>query len=956
MTNNNNPFRFEPSADLARALGVTEYPLTPHPPKSQPPASLYNDKNEDEVHSAREAVPFFLLDQPLHTNNDFDSTSVTTDTTASTTISSEVQDSSSDDKTTSSDDDNYASWTVSELKAALKERNLPVSGKKADLVQRLQQASSLSSSTTSSSLSEESSSSDSHNNMYLHLSPPPIQRGVDRASIQGAVVAATAVTALASKSIVWSSVVGLGAAYAAITQSSVGDVTRQVGAVVWEGVLAAVSAIKMNDDGDDNNSLWSASLHWMGSFVNKTIASVESGIAAASLVRELEEQQQQQQLAVTASFAGISEPSSTQQSNEQTIFRQRMMEVRFQYDAATRERLLAKAQEAAKQKQTEFQQELMAARFRAELRARAARQEELELEGIRRVAEEMKRQEQLRFLEEKAAASRAEQQRQTEFQQELMAFRFQLDQRARAALLEELAREEEERRVADENERLERTKMIEERTRMEEEARAIAAEEALRLANEAVPDMIEEFSTEEWEESIRIAQQSIEGKIAGLAEEYSVAPDQKASWAKAEQLAKELSVGGDLVGEDIDDLDDLDFESLDFSAVGNAARAAVEEFEKMREVFVPESDESAWQRGRSEPVTKADLTKDWMAFTVAQLRIECKARGLSTFGKKVDLVARIEAVDKASPPLRNDEEDESDDDVELLGAVDDLDDIDFDNLDFSAVGTAARTAVEEFEKMRETAIIEDPIPELPETARSQLTIVELRLACESLGLSASGKKAELVARLKTAEDNAYAGADLDSSTAVPWSSQDTPASIDWNTLTVKELKQELQDRGLPTTGKKADCVAALEAWSKSNSEVMTNGLETDLAELAAQFGETDEEDDDLDFDSLDLEALGEAARQAVTTFNLADAVDEEPTDEDLWEILETMEISDVDDDTEDAPTDNFATRAVSYEKLTIAELKDELRSRGLSLTGKKSNLIARLQEASMLEQLERKPR
>jgi hypothetical protein len=219
---------------------------------------------------------------------------------------------------------------------------------------------------------------------------------------------------------------------------------------------------------------------------------------------------------------------------------------------------------------------------------------------------------------------------------------------------------------------------------------------------------------------------------------------------------------------------------------------------------------------------------------------------------------------------------------------------------------------------------------------------------------------ELVARLQAFDEATGVFStddDLmeDSALQVPNTVQE---SVDWTALTVKELKKELQDRSLPTIGKKADLVAALKdydtygplvAAASTASSTDGLGMDDDFDELAAQFKENADADDedfdlelDLDFDSIDLKAMGEAARQAADLFNQS-GQDDEPSDEDLWAI-ESMGLPDIEELSPQAILSDAAlASSIAFAKMTVLELKDELRKRGLSVSGKKTDLIERLQ-------------
>lgn len=186
---------------------------------------------------------------------------------------------------------------------------------------------------------------------------------------------------------------------------------------------------------------------------------------------------------------------------------------------------------------------------------------------------------------------------------------------------------------------------------------------------------------------------------------------------------------------------------------------------------------------------------------------------------------------------------------------------------------------------------------------------------------------------------------------------------DWSKLTVAKLREELRVRGLKAYGRKADLVSLLEKYdaeafpesvagtveesSSSGSGEALDFDEIDLAELGRQaraaveaYEDLDddsdkdeveagsEDSDDLDTDDffagLDLDSLGAEARAAV---------DAQPVDEPSDDVLQELE------------QELFLASAKDFSSMTVVELKNELRSRGLKLSGKKAKLIERLESA-----------
>eukprot|EP00929_Paragymnodinium_shiwhaense_P052839 TRINITY_DN26460_c0_g1_i1.p1 TRINITY_DN26460_c0_g1~~TRINITY_DN26460_c0_g1_i1.p1 ORF type:complete len:984 (+),score=206.29 TRINITY_DN26460_c0_g1_i1:233-3184(+) len=166
--------------------------------------------------------------------------------------------------------------------------------------------------------------------------------------------------------------------------------------------------------------------------------------------------------------------------------------------------------------------------------------------------------------------------------------------------------------------------------------------------------------------------------------------------------------------------------------------------------------------------------------TVAQLKDMLRERALPVSGKKSELIARLlEASNGASEDeasVGSSEEEEEDSSEVLPGDEDGSEEADF-----------AGAASEE----------EDVSDNL-----SDLTIPELKERLRALGLPLGGNKAVLVERLQDA--GGEAGEQRSSATG-------DDREADFAGLTIPVLKERLRERGLPMTGKKADLVARLKA-------------------------------------------------------------------------------------------------------------------------------------------------
>lgn len=157
--------------------------------------------------------------------------------------------------------------------------------------------------------------------------------------------------------------------------------------------------------------------------------------------------------------------------------------------------------------------------------------------------------------------------------------------------------------------------------------------------------------------------------------------------------------------------------------VGKAARAAVEMFES-------EAVDSA---------TVGNVQTDWSKFTVAQLRDELRTRGLKSTGKKTDLVATLEASDLqiAGSPTTGEETTWAD-----------------SELDESSLDEIRQTPIQDEPNLAEldrAAIKASGVAGETSGDYESMSVKELQDELRTRGLKVSGKKAELVERLRSSE-------------------------------------------------------------------------------------------------------------------------------------------------------------------------------------------------------------
>ncbi|CAK0911472.1 unnamed protein product, partial [Prorocentrum cordatum] len=191
--------------------------------------------------------------------------------------------------------------------------------------------------------------------------------------------------------------------------------------------------------------------------------------------------------------------------------------------------------------------------------------------------------------------------------------------------------------------------------------------------------------------------------------------------------------------------------------------------------------------------------------SVVQLRSSLKALGLSGNGKKEELVARL---------------------IEAIG-----EEVPAEDAEASQVEEVEEKEEEEEEEVEEVEEEDVDLASLPSD--------QLKVRLKRLGLPQSGKKADLVARLREAAAEEAAQEEGDEAV-----SEDDGL----DSLSGAVLKERLKKLGLPVSGRKAELVARLrEAASEGEEEVE--------AEDEVEEGDDDEEQEDEDLDSLRVDEL-----------------------------------------------------------------------------------------------------
>jgi hypothetical protein len=409
--------------------------------------------------------------------------------------------------------------------------------------------------------------------------------------------------------------------------------------------------------------------------------------------------------------------------------------------------------------------------------------------------------------EEQAAVARAE------------ARRRQEEAEAAAAEVEAERKQEEEEQAA-----ARKKWEAEEAIRREEE---LQAEERRRLEEQATGGGEEDDDDDDWLAAVELAQKGMEGKVVGL-EEAIQDEKAKARWDAAKDRAQVLNTGA--IADDMDEDADVDLD-VDLDVLGRAARAAVEAYE-FENGFVDDDDDISREDEDSEDLfpgedlkelaksakeavkrfgeeefedgeddsfqgidgmvvssssnsgagqSPTQYKRDWSSMTVAKLKDELRLRGLKAYGKKTELISMLEKYDREQFSQAGMADDEDGTFMDFASSADDDDEFfDMEDIDLEELGRQARAAVE----LGSMALSADFDAEEP----SDEVLMQLENE-ESILLNLSF------------DDDSSIVAGTDAST--------TPESLDYTTMTVAQLREELRERGLKSVGKKAELIERL---------------------------------------------------------------------------------------------------------------------------------------------------
>jgi hypothetical protein len=410
----------------------------------------------------------------------------------------------------------------------------------------------------------------------------------------------------------------------------------------------------------------------------------------------------------------------------------------------------------------------------------------------------------------------------------------------------------------------------------------------------------------EWAMTLEMAQQGIDGKIVGM-DEVINDDGAKADWDAAGILAKALGQAGSeeqFIEEGAEEEEVFTISDEEFEDGEEDASTSSDSDMEDADAWFPEGDLEDVARAAREAVARMDdknVDDEEDASTSSDSDMEDADAWLPE-GDLEDIArAAREAVARMDDQNVDDEEDASTSSDSDMAAADAM----LPEGDLEDIARAAREAVAMLDdKNKEDEIVMDETDERTISFMrdwSKLTVAKLREELRVRGLKAYGKKSNLVAALgkydaEAFPDSVAGGRGEDSS------SSDSDGELDFDDVALAELGRQAR--------------AAVQAY---------DDLDDDNAD---EVEDDKEESDDIDtkdlFAALDLQSLGEDSRAAVDT---------QPVDEPSDDVLQELE------------DELLLESSKDFSSMTVIELKDELRSKGLKIGGKKAELIERLQSA-----------
>ena len=556
----------------------------------------------------------------------------------------------------------------------------------------------------------------------------------------------------------------------------------------------------------------------------------EVAVLLAAQVKAEREQQEAEITAAAAAAAEVEAQRRQKEEKEAAAIMEAQRKKQEEEAAATMEAQRKKQEEEAAaiiEAQRKKQEEAAAAIMEAQLKKQEeeaaeimeAQRKKQEEEAAAIIEAQRKKQE-----EEVAAIMEAQRKKQEEEAAAIMEAQRKKQEEEAAAIMEAQRKKQEEEAVAimeaqlkkqEEEAATRRKEEVEELDRIESERHQ--AEEQGRLKKNDDDIFPDDEYDEDWLAAVEIAQKGLDGKVVGL-EEAIQDQDAKALWDAAQERAQALN---NPTAEDEDDDMDLD---LDLDVLGRAARAAVESYAsengyvddetidddvdfvdffaggdleglaKAAKDAVRRFGEEDFEEGEDDAFEGIDgmemsssygsgmaiksptqYQRDWSSLTVSKLKDELRLRGLKAYGKKTELISMLQKYDREqyTQPVVTD----GDEDTGAASSADDENDFfDMEEIDLAELGRQARAAVE--------------------------------LGSMALDFDAEEPSDEILMQLET-EESMLLDLSFDDETTSMTDSSAKSLTMDYSSMTVTQLREELRRRDLKSVGKKSELIQRL---------------------------------------------------------------------------------------------------------------------------------------------------
>jgi len=215
---------------------------------------------------------------------------------------------------------------------------------------------------------------------------------------------------------------------------------------------------------------------------------------------------------------------------------------------------------------------------------------------------------------------------------------------------------------------------------------------------------------------------------------------------------------------------------------------------------------------------------------------------------------------------------------------------------------------------------------------------------------------EVISDFEAAED------EYEAETVGPIEEETETTDVDYDSMTVPNLKAALKEQGLPVSGKKTELIERLKENSKDEYKAETvdpigeekadeeTSEEEDEYE-AETVGPIEEETEttDVDYDSMTISDLKAALKEQGLPVSgkkteLIERLKEDSKDKSKAETIDPIEEEKADKETSEEETESKETKTtdVDYDSMTVPNLKAALKEQGLPVSGKKTELIERL--------------